>query len=434
MCIHAFIHIGNQTVYIFACILLHVDVFFAAKESIAHRQKLIRLADSSELGWRLVNEYESNPLASDSDDERKMYKAEARASRKLKAEKAKKSRGARAWPYRKSAVPATTVQSTEPQQAVRRPGLCFACGKPGHWKGAPECSAKHSNNKISKFVKITGQSVIDVNVDCSTDIDSVRNNDSNHISADDLNVSEIVSPVGRLRGNLSKWKDSTDSVYICDVIEFGYRLPLKEVPDNVVLKNNRSARDNPDFVKKEIKKLLFKRIVSKCNTVPHIVNPLTVAYNRTGKPRLVLDCRHINPHLHQFKVKFEDIKIAESLFDRHSFLLTYDLKGEYHHIDIFPDHRTYLGFSFSEDGQIGYYVFNSLPFGIKTAGHIFTKVLKVVVTCLRAQGHKIIMFLDDGIGGHTDYNEAVRSSEHTKQTILSFVFLLANVIGFLHVK
>ena len=85
--IHAFIHIGNQTVYIFACMLLHVDVFFAAKESIAHRQKLIRLAGSSELGWRLVNEYESNPLASDSDDERKMYKAEARASRKLKVEK-----------------------------------------------------------------------------------------------------------------------------------------------------------------------------------------------------------------------------------------------------------------------------------------------------------------------------------------------------------
>ena len=55
-----------------------------------------------------------------------------------------------------------------------------------------------------------------------------------------------------------------------------------------------------------------------------------------------------------------------------------------------------------------YYVFNSLPFGIKTAGHIFTKLLKVVVTFLRANGHKVIMFLDDGIGGHTDLETAVR--------------------------
>lgn len=29
-----------------------------------HRQKLIKLADSSELGWRVVQEYEAQPLAS----------------------------------------------------------------------------------------------------------------------------------------------------------------------------------------------------------------------------------------------------------------------------------------------------------------------------------------------------------------------------------
>ena len=39
-----------------------------AKSMIAHRQKLIKMADASELGWRVVNEYVSNPLASDSDD------------------------------------------------------------------------------------------------------------------------------------------------------------------------------------------------------------------------------------------------------------------------------------------------------------------------------------------------------------------------------
>jgi hypothetical protein len=41
---------------------------FSAKEMMARRQKLIKLADSAELGWRVVQEYEANPLASDSDD------------------------------------------------------------------------------------------------------------------------------------------------------------------------------------------------------------------------------------------------------------------------------------------------------------------------------------------------------------------------------
>ena len=40
---------------------------------INHRQKLTRLADESDLGWGIVKEYEANPLASDSEDEKKMY-------------------------------------------------------------------------------------------------------------------------------------------------------------------------------------------------------------------------------------------------------------------------------------------------------------------------------------------------------------------------
>ena len=30
---------------------------------VCHREKLVKLADSSQLGWKVVQEYESNPLA-----------------------------------------------------------------------------------------------------------------------------------------------------------------------------------------------------------------------------------------------------------------------------------------------------------------------------------------------------------------------------------
>ena len=74
--------------------------------------------------------------------------------------------------------------------------------------------------------------------------------------------------------------------------------------------------------------MLEKGVISKSDKVPYIVNPLTVAYNRNGKPWLVLDCRHINKFLHLFKVKFEDIKVAEYIFEENSFLFTYDLKEQ----------------------------------------------------------------------------------------------------------
>ena len=52
---------------------------------VCHRQKLVTLVDSSQLGWKVVQEYESNPFAEDSDDEKKIFKDEARAERKVKA-------------------------------------------------------------------------------------------------------------------------------------------------------------------------------------------------------------------------------------------------------------------------------------------------------------------------------------------------------------
>ncbi len=50
---------------------------------ITDRQKLIRIADRSEHGWATVEEYEYDELADNSDDEKKLFKAEARAGRKL---------------------------------------------------------------------------------------------------------------------------------------------------------------------------------------------------------------------------------------------------------------------------------------------------------------------------------------------------------------
>ena len=74
-------------------------------------------------------------------------------------------------------------------------------------------------------------------------------------------------------------------------------------------------------------------------------------------------------------------------------------------------HKPYLGFCWKYHGKNTYFVFNSLPFGISSAGNLFTKTACVVVTYLRSLGHKIVMFLDDGIGGYFNYGEALRSSQ-----------------------
>ncbi|XP_053391340.1 uncharacterized protein LOC128554120, partial [Mercenaria mercenaria] len=236
---------------------------------------------------------------------------------------------------------------------------------------------------------------------------------------------EIASPVGRLKNNLAHWEKTCKNEYILDVIAQGYKLPFKTMPSSVEIRNNKSALDNLEFVSSEIKNMLAKGCISEVQSAPEVVNPLTVAINRVGKPRLVLDCRHINLDLYKYKCRFEDQSVARQIFKKGDFIFSFDIKGAYHHIMIHFAHRTYLGFSWSENSQKRYFVFNVLPFGISTAGYIFTKVLRVLVEKWRSLGLKVVLFLDDGLGGANSYECALRDSVFVRQDLINFGFLLA---------
>ena len=76
-------------------------------------------------------------------------------------------------------------------------------------------------------------------------------------------------------------------------------------------------------------------------------------------------------------------------------------------------------------GKSRYFVFNVLPFGIASAGHIFTKLLKEVIKYWRNQGLKIIMYLDDGLGGASDFDSTEKDSFYIKNSLSEFGFLIA---------
>ena len=129
------------------------------------RQKLIRIADRSEHGWATVEEYEDDELADNSDDEKKLFKAEARAGRKLRQKLAKgkgrkgyfKKPGSNSWYKWQPAginfnqpsvsnvgvdtqrhVPGTSIVSPQlqgaSQSSLSQLGPCFLCGNMGHFK------------------------------------------------------------------------------------------------------------------------------------------------------------------------------------------------------------------------------------------------------------------------------------------------------------
>ncbi|KAK3101126.1 hypothetical protein FSP39_001144 [Pinctada imbricata] len=66
------------------------------------RQKLIKIADSSPMGWKVVTEYQANPIADNSDDEKKIHKAQTRAEKKAKEARIARRARARPHPYARS--------------------------------------------------------------------------------------------------------------------------------------------------------------------------------------------------------------------------------------------------------------------------------------------------------------------------------------------
>ena len=145
-------------------------------------------------------------------------------------------------------------------------------------------------------------------------------------------------------------------------------------------------------------------------------------FKKSSKPKLVLDCRHINPHLFRYKFKYEDGNGARELLQKGDFIFSYDLKSAYHHLTFIREHQKYLGFSWRFDGVEKCFVFTVLPFGISNAGYIFTKVLREVTKHLSSQGKTVIMFLDDGLGGERDFDNAQRSSVAIKSQLQDLGF------------
>ena len=203
--------------------------------------------------------------------------------------------------------------------------------------------------------------------------------------------------VGSLREHVDFWSNSIcASDFIINTMVKGYRIPFFDLPENCVIPNRSSAFKFKDFVNEAISELIERGC-------PKFINPLHVVQQSGGKCRLILDLSYLNRFIWKQSVRFEDIRTVFDLFQSGYFFFTFDLKSGYHHVEIFPDHRQYLGFSWNFGSVVKYFVFTLLPFGMSPAPYIFSKLVRSLVNYWRSLWRPVVTFLDDGIGGSPNY-------------------------------
>lgn len=109
------------------------------------------------------------------------------------------------------------------------------------------------------------------------------------------------------------------------------------------------------------------------------------------KPRVVYDYKHTNSFLINASCKYETLyDLADTLRPKDA-LLSRDIKDAYHHLLVREHHRTIL--AFRALGRV--FIPHTMPFGVRLAPRIWSKVCRPVVQGLRERGFRMMAYVDD---------------------------------------
>lgn len=147
-----------------------------------------------------------------------------------------------------------------------------------------------------------------------------------------------------------------------------------------------------------VNKLVELGAVSHC--VPsedQYISNIFLAPKSNGGKRFILNLKPLNKFIEKTHFKMEDYRTASKLIPQGGYLATIDLKEAYLLIPVSKNDRKFLRFNFKapNSNDLFTYEFTAIPYGLSVAPRVFTKIMREVMSYLRKQGHKSVIYLDD---------------------------------------
>jgi ribonuclease HI len=148
-------------------------------------------------------------------------------------------------------------------------------------------------------------------------------------------------------------------------------------------------------------------IASVPATFPKLRNPTFLVPKKGGKFRKVVDCRLLNEHLRDKTFKMEGIDTVREMIEPGDWATSLDFKSAFNHIPVHSDFQPYLCFDF--EGTT--YAYRGMPFGVKHAPRVFSRLMKCAIQEVRRRwGVRITFYMDDTLLLFKDEQTAARQT------------------------
>ena len=199
-----------------------------------------------------------------------------------------------------------------------------------------------------------------------------------------------------------------------DVIRNGYRLSFTNHPTALMgpycdFYNGHKPEEVP-YIISEIEKLYHLGVVVPAeSSMDQVLSPIFLTDKKDGSKRMILNLKRLNRYIEYQHFKMEGLNTVKDLITQGCYLASVDLEKAYYSVPIHKEHRKYLRFEF----QGSTWEFTCLPNGLASAPRIFTKLMKIPFSSLRAKGLKSCIYIDDTCLFGDTFDECKRNVDAT---------------------
>jgi hypothetical protein len=226
----------------------------------------------------------------------------------------------------------------------------------------------------------------------------------------------------RLQDFWNLWQEKRADPWIVSVLREGYNLEFENLP-RLSTHPIWGLNSNHPQVKEEILKMIEKGALEEVRNPnsPGFYSRVFVVPKKDGKLRPVIDLKILNKFLRKKPFKMETPQSIRRSLQKGMWTVSLDLKDAYFQVPIHPRSRKFLRICL--EGKV--YQFRALPFGVKTAPWIFTKIFKQLSIMLVRRGVMSNLYLDDWLVRSLQKEEIFR----VRDTTLSLAVRLGCVIN-----